>query len=111
MTTVNDLLKSKERVFSNIVQIDTSAAARQANKGRAPIQREVVLRALRLAGLQGLTDEEGYELYGMNPSTWRPRRKELERSGLVYASTETRPTRAGRASRVWKAKPVNYEAA
>lgn len=106
MTTVNELINSAPRVIS----INTSSAARQSNRRREPVQREIVRRALKLAGDQGLTDEEGFELYGMNPNTWRPRRKELQRDGLVYQDG-LRETKSGRLSKVWKYQDARNEAA
>jgi len=48
----------------------------------------------------GLTDEEGCEATGMNPSTWRPRRIELLEAGLVKKSG-VRPGKSGRLMAVW----------
>ena len=39
----------------------------------------------------------------MNPSTQRPRRVELVRANLVFATTEKRKTKSGRSATVWQA--------
>jgi hypothetical protein len=49
----------------------------------------------------GLTDEEMQTRLGMNPSTQRPRRIELERRGLVVEAG-TRKTASGRNASVWR---------
>ena len=48
------------------------------------------------------TDEEGACRAGMNPSTWRPRRVELEAAGLIRKVAE-RPGRSGRMMAVFGA--------
>ena len=63
--------------------------------------RARVLAAIEAAGERGLTDEEGCE-QGMNPSTWRPRRVELEAAGLIRKVAE-RPGRSGRMMAVFSA--------
>ena len=50
----------------------------------------------------GATDEEIAQACGLNPSTARPRRIELERRGLIVESG-TRKTSSGRMASVWKA--------
>ena len=51
----------------------------------------------------GATDEEIAQACGLNPSTARPRRIELERRGLIVESG-TRKTSSGRTASVWKAR-------
>lgn len=48
------------------------------------------------------TDEEMQDYLGMNPSTQRPRRIELQRAGLVRDSGKKRNTRSGRLATVWE---------
>jgi hypothetical protein len=62
-----------------------------------------VLDLLRDVLPHGLTDEQMQTYLGMNPSTQRPRRIELVRSGLVVDSGFKRPTRSGRDATVWRA--------
>lgn len=74
--------------------------------------RERVLAAVRKAGkpylnpepfgcVFGATDEEIAEATGMNPSSARPRRVELQRDGLIMDSGYTRKTKSNRAAVVW----------
>jgi hypothetical protein len=80
---------------------DTSLAAAQAIAPAAGTLRARVYQAI-LALPDGLTDEEGCLLTGMNPSTWRPRRIELLEQGLVRQAG-TRLTKSGRSAVVWAA--------
>jgi predicted ArsR family transcriptional regulator len=50
---------------------------------------------------EGLTDEEGTELSGLNPSTYRPRRVELATMNLIEA-VGTAKTKSGRQAQVWR---------
>jgi transcription initiation factor IIE alpha subunit len=63
------------------------------------LQRRVL--ELLAATPGGLTDEEMQTRLGMNPSTQRPRRNELERRGLVVEAG-TRKTASGRNASVWR---------
>ena len=63
------------------------------------LQRRVL--ELLAATPGGLTDEEMQTRLGMNPSTQRPRRIELERRGLVVEAG-TRKTASGRNASVWR---------
>jgi hypothetical protein len=80
---------------------ETSEAAADAIKPKAPGGRQRVLQALRDSAY-GLTDEELQDMLHMNPSTQRPRRVELVRMGLVRNSGRTRKTRAGLSATVWE---------
>jgi hypothetical protein len=57
----------------------------------------------------GLTDEEVQLGLGMNPSTQRPRRIELQRDGMV-APAGTRKTTSGRKATVWQATRLAQKA-
>lgn len=57
-----------------------------------------VLDYLCSLGEAGATDIEGVAATGMNPSTWRPRRGELEDAGLVLKTEAKRPTGNGKAT-------------
>jgi hypothetical protein len=61
-------------------------------------QRKIV-EAIKTHG--GLTDEQIQDLLRMPPNSQRPRRKELERRGVIRDSGRRRPTRSGRAAIVW----------
>ena len=63
------------------------------------LQRQVL--AVIAAASAGLTDEEIQLHTGMNPSTQRPRRIELERRGFI-TQAGTRKTSSGRNAVVWK---------
>ena len=80
----------------------TSVAAAEAIAPNAASLRLRVLEAIR-ARPEGLTDEEGQTLLGMEGNTYRPRRRELEKAGRVKLSLGTRLTRSGRAAAVWVA--------
>jgi transcription initiation factor IIE alpha subunit len=81
-----------------------SETSRQAARDvLAKPMREIVLEALIHRGNRGATDDELQTALGMDPSTERPRRVELERAGLVIDSGERRKTRSGREAVVWMA--------
>ena len=79
----------------------TSMAAADSLDGDAlnRLQRQVL--EVIAAASDGLTDEEIKLRTGMNPSTQRPRRIELERRGLI-TQAGTRRTSSGRSAVVWK---------
>lgn len=83
---------------------DTSLAARDSIRGHAATMRKSVLDAITAAGVDGLTDDEGAKLLEMNPSTYRPRRGELDELGLIVQSGEVRATASGRRAVVWVVK-------
>lgn len=99
------LFRSKPHVEAPpyIVHNETSRAAAVSIRPVAGTLRARVLEAIERHG--PLTDEAGCELTGMNPSTWRPRRVELERAGLIRAAGE-RAGRSGRAMTTWAAAGV-----
>lgn len=78
----------------------TSVAAADDIKPSANRLRAVVWAAIGGAA-DGLTDEEGIDLTGLPPSTYRPRRVEGVQAGRVADSGRTRPTRSGRKAVVW----------
>ena len=80
---------------------ETSVAAARAIKPDANRYRAMVLAALRRAGADGLTDEEGIAATGIGPSTYRPRRGELVDRGFVQDGGGKRPTASGRPAVVW----------
>lgn len=80
----------------------TSVAAAEAVAPKVGRLRRVVLDCLR-GEPGGLTDEEVIDRTGLSPSTARPRRIELQRTGLVKDSGRTRKTRSGRLATVWEA--------
>lgn len=51
-----------------------------------------------------MTDAEIQDALGLDGSTQRPRRRELEQAGLVFDSGERRATHTGRAAVVWRAR-------
>ena len=78
----------------------SKAAARRIEPVRGTL-RERVYEALRTPG--GLTDEEGCERLGMNPSTYRPRRIELFEANRIVKTPLTRATKSGRSAAVYRA--------
>lgn len=81
----------------------TSNAAAKSIKPAAGTLRRTLLDFLRFVGPEGATDEEMQHGTGMNPSTQRPRRGELQRMGLIEDAGTTRPTASGRKAVVWRA--------
>ena len=65
------------------------------------LQRQVL--AVIAAASDGLTDEEIQLHTGMNPSTQRPRRIELQKRGFIEQAG-TRRTASGRQAAVWRAR-------
>jgi hypothetical protein len=89
---------------------DTSRAAAEAARDRAPFDRGRIYAAIVAAGARGLTDEELEESTGLKGNTVRPRRGELAGQGkagrawprLIEPAGE-RPTSSGRHATVWAA--------
>lgn len=88
---------------------DTSRAAAEAIKPKAGTLRARVLANVVAKGGHGVTDEEGQAALGMNPNTYRPRRRELEQAGKVVDSGLRRPTHAGRKAVVWMATSSAFQ--
>ncbi len=80
---------------------DTSLLAAEQIEPSAGTLRRVVLDYLRRAG--GATDEQIGDALSMQGNTVRPRRRELELSGLVAKSSERRRNHSGRWAVVWRA--------
>ena len=78
----------------------TRHEAAQAIREIAPTLGEKVYAFI--AEHPGVTDERIAESLGMNPSTVRPRRLELERAGRIEAAGASK-TRSGRRAVGWKA--------
>ncbi len=79
----------------------TSERAAQQIAGRADSLRRHVLEVIQANG--PTSDDEGIEITQMNPSTYRPRRIELCKLGLVRDSGLTGKTRSGRTCTLWVA--------
>jgi len=79
---------------------ETSKAAAVEVTPRLGILQIAVLKFIA-SHPDGLTDEQIAEGLGMNPSTARPRRIELQAQGKIVESGK-RETRAGRMAVVWK---------
>ncbi len=79
----------------------TSKAAGASIEGSPRARsRAAVLEAIR-ASADGLTDERGQEITGLDGSTYRPRRVELVSLGLVVDSKKVRMSKSGRSCAVW----------
>jgi len=78
----------------------TSQAAADAIRPNAATLRARVLEAIR-ARPEGLTDEEGCKATGIQGSTYRPRRGELEEAGLIRKTGGTRETDSRRKANVY----------
>lgn len=64
---------------------------------------DAIVAAFR-AGHTGLNDWENACLWGMNPNTERPRRRELEQAGWIIESPVRRPAQTG-SGVVWTPNP------
>jgi hypothetical protein len=82
---------------------DTSAAAAAAIRPSAATLRGRVLTAIVASGIDGRTDEELQHELGIQGSTQRPRRQELQQAVLITQSGEVRKTASGRSAVVWVA--------
>lgn len=80
---------------------DTSREAAQAIKPDTSELRTKVFECIRAAGPAGRTDDEIQALLGMDGSTERPRRRELQLNGRVRETAEKRKTSTGRFATVW----------
>lgn len=79
----------------------TSVAAAESIKCRIGPLHKAIVDFLTGAQNVGATDEELQACLNMNPNTQRPRRRELELSGVIKASGQTRKTKSGRQAVVW----------
>ncbi len=79
---------------------DTSVRAAELAETFASAARATVFLAIAGHHGHGLTDEEGIEETEMSPNTYRPRRVELARAGLIAKHGE-RPTVSGCKADVW----------
>lgn len=79
----------------------TSRAAGDRVLPNAGTQRRMLLDFIVARGNDGATDEEAQRRLSMSANTQRPRRRELEQSGLVENSGRTRLTTARRKAVVW----------
>jgi hypothetical protein len=82
---------------------ETSVAAAGLIRPVAGALRQQVYDAVRGAGADGLTDEEGITATGMAANTYRPRRIELLERGLIVDTGNRRATKSGRSAVVWAA--------
>lgn len=89
----------------------TSVAAATAIEPAVGDLEKRVLRAIVAAGSNGMTDEELQTALKMGGNTERPRRRNLERSGLVRDSGQRRETTSGRRAVVWVCTGKESEAA
>lgn len=85
---------------------ETSQQAAQSVLPRTGTLRRKVLDYL-LSCEDGATDDEMQAALDMNGSTQRPRRIELEQSGLVVKTDQKRKTRGGELASVYIAAPIN----
>lgn len=81
----------------------TSAAAAVAAKPMIGRQRKKILQFLISLADHGATDVEIQDELSINGNSERPRRRELERLGLVADSGRVRLTPSGRSAVVWTA--------
>jgi len=82
----------------------TRRAAYIESRHNASKKRRKILGFL-LQQPNGATDEEGQLGVDMKGDSYRPRRRELVKAGLVEDSGSVRPTSSGRVAVVWHATP------
>ena len=88
-----------------VVGSETSkAAARSWSPEDLGAQQARVYEAICRFGRTGLTDEEGVRALNLNPSSYRPRRVELEQRGLIVPAGK-RLTSSGRLAVIWVRSP------
>lgn len=80
----------------------TSLLAQRSVRKSAPEQRERVF-AFISGRAEGATDDEIAVALGLDGSSVRPRRGELEKQKRVRWSGRVRLTRTGRYARIWEA--------
>lgn len=96
--------KLKPPAHHNAPPGTSDEAARRIEPHR-PTQRERVRALIESRGASGATDQEGAELLGMAPDSYRPSRIQLVQLRLVSDSGRRRTTRAGRPAAVWITTP------
>ena len=82
---------------------ETSRAAARSMVEPAGALRTALLKAFVKAGNDGLTDLEGESVTGVAGSSYRPRRIELQRLGLIELTNLRRRTPSGRGAAVFRA--------
>jgi hypothetical protein len=87
-----------------VAHSETSRAAAESMEPAAGTLRAHVLGYIRETAEAGATDEQIQDGMELPANTERPRRRELQRAGLIRDSGQTRPTKSGRAAVVWVAK-------
>lgn len=93
-TLFDDLLPPAIRASATSVK-----AARRAS--RTEETRRAILAFIVDEGDFGATDEEIQIALKISGNAERPRRRELEKAGLINASSSTRMTTCGREAMVW----------
>jgi hypothetical protein len=81
----------------------TSKAAAEAIKPKIGPMHTMIRNFLRVCG--SATDEEMQRVLNIPANTQRPRRRELQVTGLIIDSGKTRATRSGRQAVVWVLRP------
>jgi hypothetical protein len=72
---------------------------------RSGTQRRKVFDAIASAWPEGLTEEEGYKLTGVEGNSWRARRKELDGGGWVEETPTLRLNIRGNEEHAWRLTP------
>lgn len=80
---------------------DTSRAAAASVRFQAPADREAVMRVVVAAGRRGATCDECEVVTGLLHQNCSARVRDLVLSGYIEDSGQRRPTRTGRAARVY----------
>lgn len=85
-----------------LVRKDATDTSRKAAKRTVTgAKRKAAFDFIKARGARGATDEEIQRGLRMGANTERPRRKELQDQGVIYATDQRRPTESGGTAIVW----------
>lgn len=84
---------------------DTSAAAAESMKTKAPLLRERVLESIKARHSEGMTCDEAEVALGLSHQTCSARFNELVNLCAIVDSGNRRPTRSGRKAIVYVVRP------
>ncbi len=94
-------MAAKRSTTPFVRQSETSRQAAHRIADVAPTIKSQVLRFIESRGERGATDEEMQTTLQLDPSTQRPRRRELQLAGVIRNSGDFRKTKSGRLATVW----------
>jgi len=86
----------------------TSRIAAQAILALLPALQQAVYAYAYAQGPDGFTDDDMMDHFGSIRSTYRTRRSELTRAGLIMDTGRTRMLPTGRSAIIWAITPPEY---